>query len=278
MIPSQSAIERASITRPQLFAALYSLGCANGLAVRMVWSIREHGMLDATLGTFDISLILLAACFAGVSFISRDKCDAIRPADVAVSVVFVALLIVPVTSLSWLAVATLSLHILFFSDSGEEGRRGAKIFLASAVPMLLVPWLFALFSKAILEADAVLVSWVLGTGRSGIFVEFADRSGLIAIYPGCSSLPNMALAFLCWVTVSQSVGHKWRAQDAVWLLLAVASVGAVNVARMSVMGLHASYYAALHNPAGNIPTNILILCFTIGFCVLGARREIFQRS
>ena len=61
--------------------------------------------------------------------------------------------------------------------------------------------LFQLFANFILAVDASLVSWLLGTHRTGNLVEFADKSGQLVIFPACSSLANVSLAFLCWVTL-----------------------------------------------------------------------------
>ena len=271
-----SVAQRMALTRAQFFAGLFVLGCANGLAIRMVRSIAEHGWLEATFGTYDVSLIVLAACFAGVSLILRDRSDEMRRADLAVAVVFIVFVALPVTSLSWLAVGGLSLYILLSTDTDPE-RRGAKILLAATVPMLLMPWLFGLFSKFVLAADGYLVGWMLGTDQNGNFVDFADHSATVVVYPGCSSLPNMALAFLCWVTVSQYVGHRFRPRDILWCLLAIVSVWAVNIVRMSIMGLSLSNYHALHGPPGDIPTNAVQIFLMISISLLGARRELSSR-
>ena len=114
------------------------------------------------------------------------------------------LVILPIGPLSWLAVTGLSLYILVSADVSTS-RRGAFILLAATVPMLWGRWLFSFFANSILAADASLVSWLLGTHRTGNLVEFADNSGQLVIFPPCSSIANVTLAFLCWVTFSQLV-------------------------------------------------------------------------
>jgi hypothetical protein len=96
--------------------------------------------------------------------------------------------------------------------------------------------------------------------------------------PPCSSLANVSLAFLCWVTISQFVGHKKSAYDILWCLLACASVVAVNVIRISLMGLSLLRYNEIHNPWGDAVVNTIILGLTIGVCILGVRRELFSRA
>jgi hypothetical protein len=144
--------------------------------------------------------------------------------------------------------------------------------------MLWSRLLFRFFANPILEIDASLVGWLLGTHQTGNLVEFADGSGLLVILPDCSSLANVSLAFLCWLTVSQFVGHKTSAYDILWCLLACASVVAVNVTRLSLMGWSNLQYDEIHSHWGDAVANTIILSLTIGFCTLGVRRELFSHA
>jgi hypothetical protein len=267
----------ARLSRVEFFAGLFVLGCANGLAARIGQSVDANGWVGAIFGTFNISVIVLASCFAGVSLIFRDRMDDIRSVDVAVGAIFLMLVILPMVSLSWLAITGLSLYILLFTDAHQSARRGAIILLATTVPMLWSRLLFDLFTKNILAMDASLVGWVLGTNRKGNVVEFADHSANLVIWPACSSLANMSLAFLCWVTLSQFVQHKWQPQDLLWCLLACASVVAVNVTRMGLMGLSLSNYSTIHSPFGDMIIGAIIFALTLGISILGLRREVFFR-
>ena len=127
------ASQLARLSRTDLFAGLYLLGCTNGLAARIGQSImRPSEWLVAILGTFKISIIVFAACFAGVSLVFRDRADRdsadnLRSADLSVAGVFLILVILPFAPLSWLAVTALSLYILLFTSTIQTGRRGAII-------------------------------------------------------------------------------------------------------------------------------------------------------
>jgi hypothetical protein len=169
-----------------------------------------------------------------------------------------------------------SLYIII-SANVASSRRGAFILLAITVPMLWSRLLFQFFANLILQIDASLVGWILGTHRTGDIVEFADGSGVLVILPACSSLANVSLAFLCWVTMSQLVCHKNSAYDLFWCLMACISVIAVNVTRISVQGLSQWHYATFHSPWGDAVGNALILGLIVGFSVLGVRRELFRR-
>ena len=275
---AQAAIRALGLTRGELFAGLYLLGCANGLAAKMILSVHRFGWVDAAVGTFDVSVIVVVACFTGISLVLADKSGGMDLADLAVAMVLLLIIALPIGATSWLAVTMLSLYVLLFTQATESQHRGAVILLAATVPMLWSRLIFDLFANFILGVDASLVGWMLGTHRSGNMVEFADHSGTLVVFPACSSLANVSLALLCWVTISASVRHEWRALDVFWCLLACSSVVAVNVIRISLMGLSSAHYHMLHTPLADIVSNIIILVLIVAISVLGVRRDVLSRA
>ena len=269
------AAVRDSISRNEFFAGLYILGCANGLLGRILLNVNSDDWLGILGG--DISVIVWFACFAGVSMMAQEDKEEIRFADSAIAAVFLILVILPIFSLSWVAVTGLSLYILLFANDGSARKRGALTLLALTVPMLWSGLIFRFFMNPILEIDASLVAWILGTERVGATFGFADGSGSVVVLPACSSFANLSLAFLCWVSITQWAKHRWSAMDIVWSLLACISVIAVNVTRISIMGLSPWHHALLHNEWGNMITNYITLGFIVGFTMVGARRELFSR-
>ncbi|WP_407180087.1 hypothetical protein [Bradyrhizobium sp. STM 3562] len=273
----RESIKRPSLqmrlSRAEFFAGLFIIGCANGLAGKIVASADLRGWANAALGTFDISAIVLASCIAGIGLVLRSTAGKIRAADLAVGAVLLLLVTLPVAALAWAAVTALSLYILIFANFDDSGRRGAVILLATTVPMLWSRMLFYLFAKPILMADASLVAWMLDTHRTGNMLEFADHSGTLVIFERCSSLANMSLALLCWVTVSQLTRHKPSPSDFLWCFLACASVVGVNVLRLSVMGLSLSHYDALHDPLGESIVNIATLGLIVGISFWGVKDD-----
>lgn len=275
----QSSILRVAsqVVRGEYFAGLFFIGCVSGLTSRLVQSVHENGWADALYGTFGISLIVWVSFVAGLSLLLRDKTVGISASDLRLSAGFVFLIVLPVGSLSWIAVTGLSLYVVA-STVVASSRRGASILLAATVPMFWSPMLFQFCSPIILAVDAKLVSCLLGTDRTGNIVGFADGSAQLVIYPACSSLVNVSLAFLCWVTMSQWVNHRKSPYDIFWCLLACAAVITVNVSRITIAGLSQWHYATFHSEAGDAVVNLLILGLIVGICALGVRRELFQRT
>jgi hypothetical protein len=271
-----AALQHA-LPRNELFAGLYVVACANGLVGRSIYTLNLEGWYGAVTG-FEINVIVLAACFAGVYLIATGSRDGIRTLDVVVALAFLGLVTLPIYALSWVAVTGLSFYILLFANDGAERRRGALILLALAVPMLWSRLLFQFFARPLLELDATMAAWMLGTERTGNLVRFADNSGYMLITPACASFANMTYAFLCWVVVSQWVKHRWRSIDFLWVFLACASVVAVNVTRIALTGQSQASFQLIHNQNGEMILGTIFLCLIIGFSVIGARREVFHRA
>jgi exosortase/archaeosortase family protein len=253
------------------------VGCANGLLGRLIQGFQFSDWEGALAGA-DINVIILLACFAGISLVSTKTPEQVQRLDVVVGLVFIVLVALPIFPLSWVGVTGLSAYILLFANGNRERVRGALILLAMTAPMLWSRLLFQIFAKPILDIDASLVSLLLGTPRTGNMVGFLDGSGYMIVLPACSSLANMSLALLCWVTITQWFGHRWTAKDVLWAGFACASVIAVNVTRISLMGLSHRHYELIHSSWGDMITNSIMLALMVGVTVLGARREIFARA
>jgi hypothetical protein len=264
------------LPRGEFFAGLATLCCVSGLASRIIQSVNERGWADAVFNTFEISVVVWISCAVGITLVARDGTIGVRSSELAIGAGIVFLVVLPIGPMSWFALTVLSLYIIF-STNVASSRRGAVILLATTAPVLWSRLLFQFFANLILQIDASLVGWILGTHRTGDIIEFVDGSGVLVILPACSSLANVSLAFLCWVTVSQLVGHKTSAGDVFWCVMACISVVVVNVTRISMMGLSQWHYATFHGPWGATVGNAIILGLIVGFSVLGVRREFFRR-
>ena len=262
-----------SMPRDEYFAALYIVGCVNGLGSRIVETVLSVGWTEATLSTFGTSAIVWIACYAGVRLFLQGSSGKVRAADLVVGLVLLIPIALPVGGLSWVAISVLSLYVIRFSEPLSPQRRGGIILLAATVPMLWSRLLFRYFANAILSIDASLVGLMLGTGSNGNVVPFVDGSGSLIILPYCSSLANVSLAFLAWILISQWQPHRWSIRDLYCCLVAASSVVSVNVTRIGLMGLSQKHYNAIHSQWGFMITNLLILGLTLGICLLGVRRE-----
>jgi exosortase/archaeosortase family protein len=133
------------------------------------------------------------------------------------------------------------------------------------------------FATPVLQADAILVSTLIGTDRFGnVFSGAIGVDGLpthFEIYPGCSSLHGMSIAVLAWITISNTLGGAWSVRYFVYGLLAAVAVLAVNVSRLSLIGLFPAHFSTIHGPPGDQIASWLSLALVVAISLLGIGRE-----
>ena len=247
------------MSRGQLFAGLLIIPCANGLAGRMISAVRGLGW-DAVLAGFTLSAIVWLAMLASLYLLRRADGDGpIKAPDVVVGATVLALTAMPVPTLSWVALTLSSIYISRASRAGSPLQRASLICLALTAPMVWGPTLMDAYFEPFQRVDALLVSGLTGTHRLGNLVRLADGSGYLMIGLGCSSFHNVSLAILGWVTANEAVGMKRSVGQLFWCLLACASVLAVNVIRISLIGLHPEHYQAIHGEPGETVANWISL-------------------
>jgi hypothetical protein len=271
------------MSRDQFFCGLFILAAANGLEGWVVGSVVEQGWSDALLGSFGVSAVVWIACFASPVLLHGSRLDeVITTPDAVIGLGVLAMTILPFPKLGWLALTALSLYMICVSPARSSQRRGAYIALAVTGPMLWGPALMDIFGPAILQADAILVSTLIGTDRVGSVFSGAIGSGGIptqfAIYPPCSSLHGMSIAVLAFITITNTLGSAWSARQLAWGLLAALSVLAVNVSRLSLIGLFPAHYTAIHESPGAAIAAWLSLALVVAISLLSVRREAFVRT
>src|SRR5260370_4051380 len=72
------------IGRNEFFAGLFLLGCANGIAARAIATVHDIGWLNAIVGMFDVSAIVLAACAAGLWLMMWRPEQSLTPIDLVI--------------------------------------------------------------------------------------------------------------------------------------------------------------------------------------------------
>ena len=262
------------LTREQLLVGLFLVAFSNGALLRAFDAADLAGpsrWAGAAMSTFGISAIVWAAMWLGARFVLQGQHTAIRLADGAAAFAVIALTLIPSAVPAWVAMTGLALYLCSTSKPDSPQRRGAWILLAVTIPMCWSRILFASLADTILELEAILVGTAMGSPRVGNMVQFADGSGYMQIWPACSSLANVSLAVLCWVTFSQATGYRDSLRGAAWCVLACATVVLINVTRISLIGFFPQHYDLLHGVIGTSVAGWLILGASVGICALGVR-------
>lgn len=241
---------KTSIVRTHLYCGLLIVGFANGTSERIGNEIHRNGLIAALFNTFGISIVIWAAAALALSLLLRAEWEPARKMDYAVAVIASIAFLVPVPSASWLALAGIAAYLTLTSDTHGQMRRAAVVIGAMTVPMLWARLLFAAMSNTILEIDAKLVSWIVGTQATGNTIPFADGTGVLFLEPGCSSLTNLSLAILCGVLFIKGYNQAWSVATVGTVALACAATVAINVVRIGLIGIFPDYYDVIHGQIG----------------------------
>lgn len=267
--------------RSLLMAGLYFIGIVNGLAGQVADAIGREGFLVAVLDTFGINAIVLFACVTALNLIVRSGPSPVRGPDLAMAMGFALLVLVPNNRVSWFAVALLALYELVFRRGDARAVAAASILLGVTVTQFWIRPVISLFAGPLTHFDATLVAFVLGflgdgVGRSGNVIDTGSDFTL-AIMVSCSSLTNLSLAGLCWLTVTRAFRPIWSLREWRGFALLAAGVVTLNVSRMVLMGLDLSLYRLLHDGIGAPIFNLITLTFALAVSIYGIRHELGLR-
>jgi len=267
-----------AVRRGEFFAGLFILGISNGIFERITWTIANVTIENAILGTFGISVLVWVACFIAVSLLLRQPPEPLTRNDLILGLAVTAAVLFPSAKASWIALTGLGLYGLRWFEFGTPARRAAFVILAVTVPMFWSRLVFAMLSDLILQADAILVSLIVGTERVGNTVGFADNSGFLLIQPPCSSLADVSLAVLGWALFTQALVRRLSLKDVWWCLATCSVVLVINVTRIALIGLHREDFELLHGAVGTGVAGFLAIVAIVGINLIRVRGDLFART
>jgi hypothetical protein len=266
-----------SFDRNRLFAGLCVIGFIDGNFARVVNELRAREVSDLFVNTLDISVIVWAALFVGVAYVEGLPRAPVSRLDGAVALSAAVAFLAPVAPLSWIALTGLAVYLIRISEPGSHPHRGGWILLALTIPSFWSRVLFSVVSDYYLAFDATLVGWILGTERTGNAIAFSDGTGYLWIAPACSSLANVSVAILCWVIFTQTFYRRRPLRHALWAVAASAAVIAINVARLTLIGMYSQQFGLLHGSVGATAANWLTFAAVIGCSAFGVRHDLSVR-
>ncbi|RVD59176.1 hypothetical protein EN828_11970 [Mesorhizobium sp. M2D.F.Ca.ET.185.01.1.1] len=255
------------VLRRQIYCGVVATGFANGASDRVAEALARDGPISALLEMFGVSLVVWLAL--GITFwlLLDSEPEPARRSDFAFAGMAGFAFLVPLPQLSWLALAGVAAYLALTSQDGTM-RRAAVVLGAITVPMFWARIAFAVVGGPVLAIDAKMVGWIVGTGGAGNMVPFADGSGVVFLLPACSSLTNLSLALLCGVMIVKFYGLNWSRPVVRAVIAACLATVAINLARISLIGLMPAYYDVIHGRVGvslaEWTTNLAVMAIYAG--------------
>jgi exosortase/archaeosortase family protein len=271
-------LERVSATadRSHTFSWLIILAALNAFAGPAIRIVPEHGLAYAIFELFGISAIVWVALAATLGLLRNAAAEPLRPGDRVVAAGIIAAAILPLATASAASLTVLGTYMIATDRSGGDVRRAGVIAVAITGPLLWGRLLLALFSGPLVAADTWLVAQVTGASHAANVLALSDRSGMIAVAPGCSSWQGMSLALLFWVTVNQWFEVSLDRRAIGILAAALAATVTINVLRIGAMIRFPAHLQEIHTGWGWHAAMWSTLIAVTAICLWGARDEVFR--
>ena len=262
------------LTRGGAFAAAGIIAALNAQADHIIMDLSWQSPIDALLNLGGISAVIWAAMLAAWK-IGHESDEALRGArDLTVLAAVILLSFLPVSYAAQAGLLLCACYLL--ASSGRDHtpqRRSALVLLALTGPLIWGRLLLRLFEAPILSLDAHIVGAAIGSSVKGNIVPFANGSGRFIIGDPCSSVHNMSLAIVLWTTAAMLFRVKI---DRSYVLVGLAMAGsmfALNVVRLSMIGILPDQFDFLHDGGGAVLfgwAGLILAAALAGFGVIRA--------
>lgn len=245
-VPTGPTALFAGLSRGSAFAAAGVLAALNAQADHIIGSLTNQMPLDALLGLAGISAVIWAAMLAAWTIGSEDDRPLGGALDYAVLGAVTLLSFIPLSYAALAGVLLCGCYLFATAGQSDPERRSALVLLALTGPLIWGRLVLHLFKAPILSLDAHIVGAVIGSKVDGNVVRFAGSSTRFLIGGGCSSVHNMSLAIVLWTTVAMLLKIRIDRGYLLTGLSMVAFMFALNVARLSTIGMFPDQFQFLH--------------------------------
>lgn len=241
-----------------LLCLTLAVGCMNGMS---------RALLES-----NMNIVVLIAVAVSLSMLWRADGLLLRRQDIAISIIALIGFCIPSAMISWAVLWCYTLHQLWRHKKHPHIRAALIIMAAIAMREPIIMVLLKFFSVSVLSLDTLFVQHIVSLiGESSTRSDnlIAMESGrTILILSGCSSVSNLSLILLGWLTYARMSRATWQRVDMVALISLVIMVIVMNWTRLTALTLSSEAYRMLHSDWGFQLYQLLLL----GLAMLIVRR------
>lgn len=173
--------------------------------------------------------------------------------------------------------ATLLAGRMALSSRGDTYLRAAGVVLLAITINVFWTRMALLFvAQPLQNFDAWLVSLLGGVEVQGNVLSYASGEGSAFLARGCMSLANASAALMVWLAAARLIRPEIRRSDLGWAAVVMASVVALNTARIALVMQSRENYAVFHGGWGSDLFAALILIAALAIAAFSVRRELFD--
>ena len=249
-VPTGPTASISGFSRGSVFTGAGLLATLNAQADQILSTLAWQPPLEVAFNLAGVSAVIWMAMAAAWKIGSEDTRPISGSLDYAVLGVVLLLSFVPLSYAAQAGLLLSACYLLATAGRGGAARRSAIVLLALTGPLIWGRLILHLFEIPILSLDARVVGAAIGAEVHGNVVRFPGGNGQFLIGGLCSSVHNMSLAILLWTTAAMLFRIR---VDRRYVLVGVAMAAlmyALNVARLSAIGLFPDSFDLLHFGAG----------------------------
>lgn len=239
-----------NFSRSSIFACAGVLAAINAQASDIIVVIEKAPVSQSVAALGGVSAVIWFAMYAALKTGFEAPAEPVQRRDIAVLASVVLLALLPVYLAAPCALLLSSIYLMATSRRDGAARGVAFVLLALTAPLIWGRILLSVVAWPFLRLDAHLVGLVIGAPVDGNIVHFANSSRRFLIAAGCSSVHNMSLALVLWTTAAVLFKVRIDGRYVAYGLAMVALMFALNIARLSAIGLFPESFDLLHVGAG----------------------------
>ena len=246
-LPAAPITRFVGLSRGGAFAAAGVLAALNAHVDHILMDLTWQSPVDALLNLGGVSAVMWAAMLVAWKIGGESDRPLRGPLDKAVLAIVILLSFVPISYAAQAGLLLCACYLLVTARRQDDPeRRSAIVLLSLTGPLIWGRLLLRVFERPILALDAYLTGAAIGSKVDGNIVRFADGSGVMVIGDPCSSVHNISIAIVLWTTAAMLFKIRIDRQYMMVGIAMAASMFALNVVRLSMIGLFPAHFEFLH--------------------------------
>jgi exosortase/archaeosortase family protein len=250
LAPAGPFVLSRSLGRSKVFACAGVLAALNAHADQIIAWLRYSPISVWVSNLCGISAVVWLAMAAAIKIGFEGEGDEIRRLDILVLAATVALSLVPLSGAPQAGLLLCAIYLFATSSVATASRRISIVLLSLTGTLIWGRLLLHSFAGPILALDSQLVAWLIGSPVNGNVVAFAGRKSEFVIGTGCSSVHNISLAIVLWVTAAALFKITIDRHYVLTGLVMIGVMFALNIARLMVIGFFPDHFDFLHEGGG----------------------------
>lgn len=246
-----SRLWRLPVARTRLFAIIGCVAAVNGFSGKIATALYSQPIMIAVLDLGGVSAIVWFAIGALITISSASATTSMPSrTDKAVLGLTLLLSFVPLNFAAAIGLLLCGAYLAATSTSDSADRRIALVMIALTGPLIWGRFLLALMGPFLLRVDAILAGLLAGARVQGNVVSLPGQYGNLYVALGCSSVHNMSLAVLLFITVTQVLRLGYSPRLLLTCGAAMLAMAAVNVLRLATLARMPQHFDVIHTGWG----------------------------